>query len=287
MAAFRAIRTHHAGARISVLTSAAYADWLRTFPYFDQVLIDPRPEWHDVRGWRRLRRMLTDGGFSRAYDLQTSARSSRYFYLFPPKHRPVWSGIAYGCALPDREPRRNIMHDAERQLNQLRQAGITAFPPADMSWCTGDIGRFNLPDRIAVLVPGSSPGRLAKRWPADRYEALAKALRDLGITPVAVGSAAESSLAANIPSAIDLTGQTGFGDLADLARAAHVAIGNDTGPMHLLATAGCPTITLFSHDSNPSLCAPAGPWTRVLRRPDLADLPLDAVLAELPEMADA
>ena len=43
LAAFAAIRRHHARARISVLTSATYAGWLRTFPYFDDVLIDPRP----------------------------------------------------------------------------------------------------------------------------------------------------------------------------------------------------------------------------------------------------
>jgi hypothetical protein len=52
--------------------------------------------------------------------------------------------------------------------------------------------------------------------------------------------------------------------------------------MHLIATAGCPTITLFSNDSNPSLCAPSGRWTRILQRPDLADLPTEAVIKELP-----
>ena len=32
LAAFAAIRQYHAGAKISVLTSAPYADWMRTFP---------------------------------------------------------------------------------------------------------------------------------------------------------------------------------------------------------------------------------------------------------------
>ncbi|MEA2743541.1 MAG: hypothetical protein QOG25_1912, partial [Acetobacteraceae bacterium] len=90
-------------------------------------------------------------------------------------------------------------------------------------------------------------------------------------------------LAADIPTGIDLIGRTSFGDLADLARAARFAVGNDTGPMHLIATAGCPAVTLFSNDSNPSQCAPAGPWTRVLQRPDLADLPVEAILEILPD----
>jgi ADP-heptose:LPS heptosyltransferase len=282
LAAFAAIRQHHPGARISVLTSSTYADWLRTFPYFDEVLIDPRPEWWDLPAARRLGQMLGDGQFSRVYDLQTSTRSSRYFWLFPAKNRPEWSGIAFGCSLPDRDPRRNVLHDTVRQQGQLRQAGIAEFPPADLSWCTGDIARFNLPTDFALLVPGSSPDRLAKRWPAAHYQALAQRLAERGIASVILGAGAEVGLAADIPAAIDLIGQTSFGDLCDLARAARFAVGNDTGPMHLIATAGCPAITLFSADSNPSQCAPTGRWTRILQRPDLADLPIEAVVEELP-----
>ena len=283
LAAFAAIRHHHAGARISVLTSQAYASWLRTFPYFDTVLVDPRPRGWDFAGMRRLGRVLTEGHFSRVYDLQTSARSSRYFRLFPAKHRPEWSGIAFGCALPDRDPARNVLHDTVRQEGQLRQAGIDLFPPTDLSWCRGDIARFDLPSEFALLVPGSSPDRPAKRWPAAQYEDLGRRLAAKGITPVVVGGAAEKNLAAAIPTAIDLTGQTSFGDLADLARAARFAVGNDTGPMHLIATAGCSVITLFSKDSEPSQCAPSGRSTRILQRPNLADLPVEAVMEILPD----
>lgn len=280
--AFAAIRQHHAGAKISVLTSASYAPWLSTFPYFNEVFVDPRPAWWDLRTTRRLARLLADGHFGRVYDLQTSTRSSRYFRLFPAKFRPEWSGIAFGCSLPDRDPERNRLHDTERQRGQLRQAGITSFPPPDVSWMRGDMHRFRLPPDFALLVPGSSPNRLVKRWPAANYEALAQVLVTRGITPVILGSAAEKSLIASIPSAIDLTGQTSFPDLADLARAARFAVGNDTGPMHLLATAGCCCITLFSKDSNPSQCAPVGPWTRILQRPDLADLAVADAMESLP-----
>ena len=159
------------------------------------------------------------------------------------------------------------------------------IPPADLSWCRADLSRFALPPRIALLVPGSSPHRPQKRWPVERFRALAQSLAQRGVTPVVLGSGAEHSLAAAIcadSTARDLTGQTGFAELTELARTAELAVGNDTGPMHLLATAGCPSLVLFSRDSDPELCAPRGPCVSVLRQPDLAGLPLEAVLAALP-----
>ena len=132
-----------------------------------------------------LRRMLADGHFSRVYDLQTSARSSRYFHLFPAKQRPDWSGIAFGCSLPDRDPRRNRAARHRPAAGQLRQAGITEFPPADLSWCRGDIARFNLPARFRAAGARQfagpagkalAGGALSQRW----HERLA----ERGITPV-------------------------------------------------------------------------------------------------------
>jgi ADP-heptose:LPS heptosyltransferase len=281
MNAFAAIRAFHATARISLLTTAPYAEWLRRSPWFDEVLVDQRPAWWNLPGVYRLRRTLRQPGFTRVYDLQTSGRSSHYFRLFPYGSKPEWSGIVSKASHPDRNPNRAFMHDLDRQASQLRQAGIVTIPSADLSWSQGDIGRFGLPADFVVLVPGSAPHRPEKRWPAARYQALALALRRQGLTPVIVGAAAEAPISREIPAALDLIGRTGFGDLADLARAARLTIGNDTGPTHLLAAAGSPAVVLFSHASDPALCAPRGPDVRVLRRPDLASLELDTVLAEL------
>jgi ADP-heptose:LPS heptosyltransferase len=285
--AFAAIRAYHADAQISVLTTTPYADWLARAPWFDEVLVDTRPAWWNIPDLYRLRRKLIRPGFTRVYDLQTSGRSSHYFKLFPWTARPEWSGIAPGCSHPDRDPNRDRMHDNDRLIGQLRQAGISTIPQADLSWIRGDIGRFGLPKDFVLLAPGSAPHRLAKRWPTSRYQALAQALRARGLTPVVVGSAVETPIARTIPAAMDLTGQTGLSDVADLGRAAHFAIGNDTGPMHLLATVGCPAVVLFSHDSDPALCAPRGRDVRVLRRPDLATLEVETVLAELPHPVTA
>ena len=83
------------------------------------------------------------------------------------------------------------------------------------------------------------------------------------------------------PAALDLTGRTSLLDLGGLLGRAALAVGNDTGPMHLIAAAGCRALVLFSRASDPALCAPRGRDVRVLRRPDLATLEPAEVLRAL------
>jgi ADP-heptose:LPS heptosyltransferase len=144
-----------------------------------------------------------------------------------------------------------------------------------------------LPERILLLVLGGAPHRPDKRWPAARYAALAGHAVSLGLAPVVIGGKTEAELgaaiAAAVPEAVDLTGRTGFGDLVALgARAVH-AVGNDTGPMHLIVAGGAPATLLYSAASDPALTAPRGARRVViLRRDDLASLAVEAVAATLP-----
>ena len=277
-----AIRRFHADAHIVVMTSAPFAAFLRQSPYADEVWIDPRPQKFDPFGLLSLRAKLRRGNFARVYDLQTSARSSFYFGLMGPGKRPDWSGIAPGCALPHANPKRDTMHTVDRQRDQLAMAGIADVPPASLDWATADLSRFKLPDPYVLLVPGASPGRPLKRWPIAKNASLATELLPHGALPVVIGGDAEKSLGATIraaaPRTRDLTGQTDFAEIAALARGAAAAIGNDTGPMHLIAAANCPSIVLFSAESDPALCAPRGAEVAILRRTSLVGLGIDEVM---------
>jgi ADP-heptose:LPS heptosyltransferase len=287
---FAAIRAHHPGAAITLLTTRPFAGLMQKAPWFDHVAVDDRPPWWNLLAWRRLGLRLAGAGFGRVYDLQTSDRSSRLFTAMRLYGaRPEWSGIAPGASHPHANPGRDAMHTADRQREQLSQAGITDFPAPDLSWLKGDAARFGLASPYALLVPGAAPHRPAKRWPAEHYGALAAHLAARGITPVTLGTAAEAPLAVEIrrlcPGAIDLTGRTAIADIATLAAGAMLAVGNDTGPMHLVAAMGTPSLVLFSADSDPALCAPRGGGegnVRVLRVADLRGLDAETVRAALP-----
>lgn len=280
---FAAIRAHHPGAHITLLTTPPYARLLAGSPWFDSIRDDGRPSWGDPRAVYRLGCWMSRQGFARVYDLQTSARSSRYRWFAP---RAEWSGIARGASHPHDNPARDSLHTMDRQREQLWCAGITRFPAPELGWLDGDVTRFALPARFALLIPGASHGRPGKRWP--HFPALAASL---GMPALVLGTAAERPLAEAItqavPRARDLTGQTGFADIAALARRAAIAIGNDTGPTHLAAAMGCPTLALFGADSDPALCAPRGPRVTVLRQAPLAGLSVCAVSAVSASLAEA
>lgn len=280
-----AIRRHHPGSAIVLLTTAPFADFLRAAPYFDTVWVDERPRPLDLAGLWRLRRRLREPAFSRVYDLQTSARSNWYFRLLGARRRPEWSGIARGASHPHDNPSRDDMHTLDRQADQLRAAGILEVPPPDLSWARADLERFRLPERVIALVPGGAPHRPEKRWPIERYAALAGLLASRGAVPVVVGAAAERGLGAAIravcPAARDITGETGLAELAALGRRALWVVGNDTGPMHVLAAAGAPATVLYSSASDPALTAPRGPRVRILQRARLVELGVEEVAATL------
>ncbi|NMM44867.1 glycosyltransferase family 9 protein [Rhodospirillaceae bacterium KN72] len=282
MGPFQAIRKAHPTADITLLTTKPLAELAERSGWFDHVWIDERPR--SLSGYWALRRRLLSGRFRMIFDLQTSDRSSNYWRMLWP-HRPLLSGIAAGASHPHDNPDRDTMHTRDRQRDQLFRAGIPSVPPPDVSWMTADLSHLSLPDRFGLIVPGGAPHRPEKRWPADRFGALARHWVANGLTPVLIGTTADvdwtAAIAESCPQALNLTGRTSLFELAGLARQAEIAVGNDTGPMHLAAVTGCRCLVLYSHASDPALCAQKGPRVDILRVPVLSDLSVDTVTERL------
>ena len=281
--ALAAIRMHHRGSQITLLTTPPFRALGGAMPWVDAVRLDTRPPWWDLPALRRTARALR--GFDFVYDLQTSARSSRYFRL---AGRPPWSGIAAGCSHPHANPARDEMHTLERQRQQLQMAGIDAFPAPALDWLIRGGGTHGVEPPYALLVPGGAGVGSVKRWPVENYAGLAAAIAGQGLTPVIIGGPPERELGAAIvracASATDLTGRTSIPDIAALAMGAALIVGNDSGPLHLAAKTGTPTIALFSAASITAQAAPRGPngeWATVIQQPSLRDLPVRRVVAAI------
>lgn len=91
----------------------------------------------------------------------------------------------------------------------------------------------------------------ARRWPAERYAAVARRLTGRGQRVVVTGSAAERSLAAQVAAAAHLpddavlAGRTTLSQLAALVAEAALVICGDTGIAHLATAYGTPSVVLF------------------------------------------
>jgi len=300
LAAMAHIRAAHPKAHITLLTTPPFEALARASPYFNDVESDGRPAGigDNIGMIRRLRRNRYD----RVYDLQTSSRSNLYFYLLGP-FPPQWSGTAFGCSLPHRNRDRGRMHTLERQAEQLKDAGIWpnapitsgSAPPPDISWILKKGAAASArPANTAgtsrpyvLFVPGSSEHRPEKRWTIDGFAELGEALRKRNLEILIVGNMQESSLARAIQRKVqarDLTGRTDFAQIAALGARATLAVGNDTGPMHLIAAAGAPTLVLFSSASDPTLCGPRG-HVAVLQAANLAELSARDVISAVDRLA--
>lgn len=286
--AFQAIRRHHRDAHITLLTTRPFARLGDSTGCFDAVWIDRRPPLWRADQWLALARRLRAARFDRVYDLQRSQRTGWYYRLMG---RPAWSGDVPGCAYYCDMRKNRDRHICERQAQQLSVAGIAEVERPDLSFMTAGLGRFALPPRYALLVPGSSAHRAIKRWPAARYAVLAQSLAAQGVTPLLIGGRAEAAELATItaacPEAHDLSDRTSLEELATLARGAAVAVGNDTGPMHLIAAAGAPSLMLLCRETDALLSGPIGRRTAVLQRDFLADLALEPVLSAVQRLIDA
>ncbi|SAK42142.1 transferase [Caballeronia temeraria] len=97
-----------------------------------------------------------------------------------------------------------------------------------------------------VLHPGASTS--VKRWPQDRWRALAARVEALGYTPVWSGGPGEVELIRAIdPQAryVSFAGRVGLGELWYLFARARAVVCPDTGVAHLGRMVGVPTVTLF------------------------------------------
>ena len=281
-----AIRKHHGNDHITILTTRTFGDFIETANVADKIIIDKRPGSFDLMGWLKLRSALRNGQYIRVYDLQTSSRSNRYARLFWPGPYPEWSGIAKGCSHPHRNPERDNMHTIERQAEQLKAAGIKMVPLPDLTPFMRDISHLSLPSSYCIIVPGGAQHRTDKRWSAARYRDLVQQLDQSSITPVLCGGPEEAELCTQITqgchNARNIAGQTSLVDLVNIANGAQFAIGNDNGPMHIAAAANTKTIVLYSHASDPALCAQRGQDVTIIRRESLNDLSVADVLESIP-----
>jgi heptosyltransferase-2 len=138
---------------------------------------------------------------------------------------------------------------------------------------------------LVALCPGSTNSR-AKRWPAERFAALAdRLIEETGAQVLLVGAREELDVTREVVAGmrrkpVVLTGETDLAQSAAVLSLADLVVTNDTGPAHLAAALGRPTLVIFG-PTNPTTTRPFAESAEIVRRPPdcapcmLRDCPID------------
>jgi len=283
---FRALRERYPRAHLTAMVGSWARDVVARNPHLDEVLV------YDCPWWSRLRRDGRDGGWPHvlvAYlRLLRKLRAARYDLVLDPRgdfrHIVLFAFLAgvrrrigYGRSggdylLTEVVPWRPELHTVDKSLALLAPLGIQGSShrtevhcaPEDAARIRALLASHGVGDdeRVATLHPGARVG--VKRWPRERFAVVADWLAvEHGLRPVLVGGPDERGEAEQTSRLMKarpvvLAGDLSLLELVALCRRSSLVLCNDSGPMHLAAAAGAPTLALFG-PTTPTLFGYDGP----------------------------
>jgi heptosyltransferase I len=273
-----ALRDRFPSAHITWLVKRQWAGVLERAVGLDRIW----PIESGVQGWMRMVPPLRAAAFDLVIDLQGLFRSGAIAWLTGCRTRVGFANAREGSPFcytqrvtiptPD-------MHAVDRYL--LIASAVGASPKGVPEFRISRTATDR--ERVAQLLTdcGVGPGVQwiamnvsarweTKRWPPEHFAAVADALQEEGLGPVALIGGPDDRAATNIvltkmrTTPIELTGQTSPELLPALLESASLLLTNDSGPMHIAAAMGTPVVALFGPTS-PLRTGPYGTQHRVLR----------------------
>jgi lipopolysaccharide heptosyltransferase I len=265
-------------AKLSWLITPTCASLVERHPMVDEVILFQRKRWG--RSWYSPRALGDLAGFvgdlrrrefDLVIDLQGLLRSAwiamasgaprRIGFSNAREFAPLFYTELVDCSWEDE-------HAVERYLKIASALGCGGGP-AEFFFAVDDEDRKYIGNLIpagtpyAVLMPGTNWD--TKRWPAGRFAALVKPLKErFGLETVIAGSSADMETVKQIPAKFDLIAKTSLRQIVALLERARLAIGNDTGPMHMAAAMGVPLVSPYG-PTDPKRTGPFGRMDSVVR----------------------
>jgi heptosyltransferase-2 len=276
------LAAHFPGAEITI----AAADWVREIfaPEPGRRAVLALPPVKSLSGLNAAAGLLRDGGFDLAVLLTNSLGSALPFAKarIPERwgYRRDGRGPLLTRAVKPPDPQAEPRHHLYYYLDLLTGLGLATVAP-DLRLRVPDEERaaaraalaaegLEAGRRLAVFNPGASYGP-AKRWPAERFAALADRLAaEKGVRVVLTGAANEAGIVAEVAAAmktrpLNLAGRTTLRRLLAVIAEAALFVSNDTGPMHMANALRVPVVAVFG-PTEPRATAPFHPPAWVLKK---------------------
>ena len=260
----RALKEEFPGFRLSVLVEPRFA------PCFDG-----NPDFHET--------LIARGKFSTGARLLT-----RRFHAIVNLHGGptsfVYSCLAWGKRIGAEHYRGSRLyhgrvpapfaeaHTVQTTMDTLRWLGMRRERGPALRYESHPAEAARMQEKLkgrpyVVIHPGSIMA--TKRWESRRFGEIGRSLAARGFTIVVTSGPGEESSSGKVASEIEgtliLLGLS-IAELAELIRGARLYIGNDSGPMHLAAAVGTPTIAVWG-SSDSRRWRPWGVEHRVVQNP--------------------
>jgi ADP-heptose:LPS heptosyltransferase len=238
----RALKQQFPGFSISVLVEARFAACFSRNPDIAEIIVARNKFQTAARLVTRrfdivinLHGGPTSGIYAR---LARGLRIGREHY----QHRMLYDALAPGPELS--------AHTVESTMALFHWLGLRAGAVPALRFEIHSLEaariRAKVPDSYAVIHPAAVLE--TKRWPAARFSELARRLSAHGLKIVVTAGPGEEACAIQVAESIDgaavLLGLS-IAELAELIRAARLYVGNDSGPLHLAAAVGTPSVAVW------------------------------------------
>jgi heptosyltransferase-1 len=253
-------------------------------PLVDHLYLAPVKAWgrsplhaRTAREIKELRASLKSAGYDAVIDLQGAVRSAGLGCLSGAVRRigeekpREWAAkwlftervVTTGRHVieQDVEVAAAVAGDALEPLQPV----LPVDPHAEM-WCDGLFAPFGS-DPVALVIPGAGWG--SKRWPVERYAAVAASLADRGFRVLVNAAPGEEDLADTIKAQSNRAAMPvccSLPQLIAINRRVALAVGGDTGPVHLACALGRPVVGIYG-PTDPARNGPYGTRFKVLRSP--------------------
>jgi ADP-heptose:LPS heptosyltransferase len=291
--AMSALKAAYPGASLTLLGTPMHAELLsQSEGPVDETVILPfsegvRPGAEDKDELESFFARMRERSFDLAVQLHGGGRYSNPFLLRLGARHTVGTRTPDAARLERTVPYLYYQHEPMRALEV---AGFAGAAPVELEARMQTLPEFrqrltarlermqSSPERGRVVIhPGATDPR--RRWPAERFGAVARMAADDGFRVLVIGDHSEKELAEAVvehavgrgaaddapetrPQVESLAGQLGLGELAALLADCSVVVANDSGPRHLAQALGAPTVGVFWTGN----AINAGPLGRSLHR---------------------
>ncbi len=254
-------------ATVDWVTTTSYVGLVECFTDVDRVIGFPRHGF--CRHFKDFRAALRKEQYDLIIDLQGLFKSAAVSRLArgsrrigPSFHREgswlFYNSVAGKCDLSRHAVIQNLDVITHLGLEQLEPCSPVEFPTVTQSL---------LSPRVAIC-PASRWE--TKNWPADRFAAVAVELQKAAGASIALlGGPEDVEICNQIEAQIgapceNLAGKTTLPQMGGILKTMNLLIANDSGPVHMAAAIGTPTLVVFG-PTDPARTGPFGKAHRVIK----------------------